>query len=514
MTGGRRVATNVLFNVASQVWLTLLVIVTVPIVLHRIGPAAYGIFVLASLVLGYTALLDFGVTPAVIRSIAVHHATGDHVRLQRIIGTALTLLIVLALVVGGLLAIVTPLVVDSVLHLPAGLRDDARFVLYIAAAGFAFNMVLLLFVAIAQGLQRLDLFASRTLMLGTLTATGQILAVSLGGGLRGLALVTIGVNVLSLVVFVFVSRRLLPDIRFRPGFDRSALGELAGFGSMKFLNQVAVQGIFHVDRLIVAAFVPIAFVSYYSVPVSMCQKFVLVQQAVTNAFFPAAAELHALGESERFQRLYVSAAKLGLVGLLPVMIMPSILAGPILSVWIGPAFAVASAPILAVLAVAYGLVAASAVAGFTADATGHPDWSAGVNVANAVGNVALMFILVPRFGALGAAYGLMLTGVSLLITMTWVVHRWLVRVPLVTMARQALFRPVVAGAVLGMYSWLVGMRVHRLLEVLAALLVGAAVYVGATLLLRVWDERELALLRSLVAGVRPGRHHMERASEI
>ena len=125
MTGGRRVATNVLFNVASQVWLTLLVIVTVPIVLHRVGPAAYGVFVLASLLLGYTALLDLGLTPAVVRSIAVHNARGDRVRLERVLGTALSLLIGLAIVGGGLIALVTPVAVRSVLHVPDALQADA-----------------------------------------------------------------------------------------------------------------------------------------------------------------------------------------------------------------------------------------------------------------------------------------------------------------------------------------------------------------------------------------------------
>src|SRR5207248_2711127 len=383
MTGGRRVATNVLFNVASQVWLTLLVIVTVPIVLHRVGPAAYGVFVLASLLLGYTALLDLGLTPAVVRSIAVHNARGDRVRLERVLGTALSLLIGLAIVGGGLIALVTPAAVRSVLHVPDALQADARFVLYVAAAGFACNMVLLLFVAIAQGLQRLDLFASRTLALGTVTAIGQVLVVTLGGGLRGLALVTIAVNVLSLVVFMLVSRRLLPGIRVRPRLDRSAVGELARFGSMKFLNQAAVQVIFHVDRLIVAAFLPIAAVSYYGVPVSMCQKFVLVQQGITGAFFPAASELHALHDERRLQRLYLSAAKLGVVALIPLAILPSLLAWPILDAWIGPVFADNSAQILAVLALAYGLVAVSAVSGFAADATGHPDWNAGLTIASA-----------------------------------------------------------------------------------------------------------------------------------
>ncbi|TMF20471.1 MAG: flippase [Chloroflexi bacterium] len=501
MTGGRRVATNVLFNVASQVWLTLLVIVTVPIVLHRVGPAAYGVFVLASLLLGYTALLDLGLTPAVVRSIAVHNARGDRVRLERVLGTALSLLIGLAIVGGGLIALVTPAAVRSVLHVPDALQADARFVLYVAAAGFACNMVLLLFVAIAQGLQRLDLFASRTLALGTVTAIGQVLVVTLGGGLRGLALVTIAINVLSLVVFMLVSRRLLPGIRVRPRLDRSAVGELARFGSMKFLNQAAVQVIFHVDRLIVAAFLPIAAVSYYGVPVSMCQKFVLVQQGITGAFFPAASELHALHDERRLQRLYLSAAKLGVVALIPLAILPSLLAWPILDAWIGPAFADNSAQILAVLALAYGLVAVSAVSGFAADATGHPDWNAGLTIASAVVNLTLTLLLVPRIGAVGAAIALLVTGAFLLVTMNYAVQRWLLRIEPRTALVQLVLRPGLAAAGLVLYGLLLAPRVRGLLPVLLALAIGFLLYAILTVLLGVWNQAELAVARSIAGGL-------------
>ncbi|TMG16896.1 MAG: flippase [Chloroflexi bacterium] len=501
MTGGRRVATNVLFNVASQVWLTLLVIVTVPIVLHRVGPAAYGVFVLASLLLGYTALLDLGLTPAVVRSIAVHNARGDRVRLERVLGTALSLLIGLAIVGGGLIALVTPAAVRSVLHVPDALQADARFVLYVAAAGFACNMVLLLFVAIAQGLQRLDLFASRTLALGTVTAIGQVLVVTLGGGLRGLALVTIAINVLSLVVFMLVSRRLLPGIRVRPRLDRSAVGELARFGSMKFLNQAAVQVIFHVDRLIVAAFLPIAAVSYYGVPVSMCQKFVVVQQGITGAFFPAASELHALHDERRLQRLYLSAAKLGVVALIPLAILPSLLAWPILDAWIGPAFADNSAQILAVLALAYGLVAVSAVSGFAADATGHPDWNAGLTIASAVVNLTLTLLLVPRIGAVGAAIALLVTGAFLLVTMNYAVQRWLLRIELRTALVQVVLRPGLAAAGLVLYGLLLAPRVRGLLPVLLALAIGFLLYAILTVLLGVWNQAELAVARSIAGGL-------------
>ncbi len=509
MTRGRRVATNVLFNVASQVWLTLLVIVTVPIVLHGVGTAAYGVFVLASLVLGYTALLDLGVTTAVIRSIAVHHTTGNQERLQAVIATALSILLLLALLVGSLLVLITPFVVDSFLHLPADLRADARFVLYVAAGGFACNMVLLLFVGVSQGVQRLDLFASRTLALGTATAVGQVLVVKLGFGLRGLATITIAINVLSLIIFTIVARGLLPGIRFRPGFDRAALAELMRFGSMKFINQAAVQVIFHVDRLIVGAFLPIAAVSYYGVPVSICQKFILVQQAVNQAFFPAATALHTLEDRTSLRQLYQSALKLGLTALLPLMILPSVLAWPLLAAWIGPSFADSAAPILAVLAIAYGIVAVSSVAGFAADATGHPGWNAGFTVASAILNLSLALILVPRLGAIGAAYALLANGVALLLTINYAVQRWLIHLPVRTVLSRVVIRPVLAGCGLLLYAVFVSPHVRGLLEAIAAVAAGFALYGVLALILGVFEEEELVIARSIalaiVARFRSGR---------
>jgi O-antigen/teichoic acid export membrane protein len=512
------VARNVVFNIASQLWLIVLLIVTVPIVLHGIGPAAYGVFVLSSLVLGYTALLDLGVTPAVIRSIAIHHATGDRERLQAVIATALTVLLVLGAVGGGLLVLLTPLIVDSLLHVPLSLHDDARYVLYISAAGFACNMVLLLFVAIAQGLQRLDLFASRTLALGTATALAQVLDVKLGGGLRGLATVTIAINVLSLLVFVLVGRGLMPDISFRPGLNRSALSELMSFGAMKFINQAAVQVIFHVDRLIVAAFLPIAAVTYYAVPVSICQKFILVQQAVNQGFFPAAAALHALDDRDRLGRLYRSALKVGLAALLPFMILPAALAWPLLAAWIGPSFANSAAPILSVLAVAYGIVALSSVAGFAADATGHPSWNAGFTVASAILNLSLALILVPRLGAIGAAYALLVNGIALLITINYAVQRWLIQLSVRRVLKEVVLRPLLAGAGLTGLALLLAPHINGVLEAFAGVVAGFLVYAGLVLLFGVFDAQEIAVARSLglslLARLRPaGRPTMSDSAK-
>jgi len=155
-----------------------------------------------------------------------------------------------------------------------------------------------------------------------------------------------------------------------------------------------------------------------------------------------------------------------------------------------------------VLAVAYGLAQVMGVPTLVADATGHVRWSAGFAIISAVINLSLTIILVPRLGAIGAAYALLINAVTQGPVFVYIVQRRFVQVPLLTVLRAAVIRPLLAGVVLLGYAALVVPRVHRLYTVLLALIAGGALYLGMTALLGVWDARELAVARALAAGGR------------
>src|SRR5919201_3742958 len=101
ITSGVTLGRNLIYSGVSQLWSLAVVIITVPILVHYLGTEAYGLFVLATLLLGYTAFLDLGLTPSVVRSLAAHHLEGDDPALEALIGTALTLLLALGLLGGA-----------------------------------------------------------------------------------------------------------------------------------------------------------------------------------------------------------------------------------------------------------------------------------------------------------------------------------------------------------------------------------------------------------------------------
>ena len=128
---------NVAFNVGARGALIVLTIISTPVVLHRLGTAAFGIYILAITIGGLLALLDFGLTPALITllSRAWHQERLDES--QRLVGTALTLYLAIGVTGRVVFALLVPWAVQDLLHVPAALQDLLRFSLIVPEIGFA-----------------------------------------------------------------------------------------------------------------------------------------------------------------------------------------------------------------------------------------------------------------------------------------------------------------------------------------------------------------------------------------
>src|SRR5277367_545915 len=80
-------------NVASS-WFSLGVNILIgiflsPFIVHRLGDAAFGIWVLIFSVTGYYGLFDLGIRSSIIRYVSKYTATGDQEKLRQFVSTAL-----------------------------------------------------------------------------------------------------------------------------------------------------------------------------------------------------------------------------------------------------------------------------------------------------------------------------------------------------------------------------------------------------------------------------------------
>jgi O-antigen/teichoic acid export membrane protein len=201
-----------------------------------------------------------------------------------------------------------------------------------------------------------------------------------------------------------------------------------------------------VDKLLVAALVSVAAVTFYVVPVLIAQRLTTLVGTVSVAFLPAATQLHAENDRPRFAELVFRAEKLVALVVLPVAAALIVFAEPILSLWLGPEFAERSAWPLRLLVAGYALSALGTVPAVGCDAVGRPGVATAFSVAGAVFNVGLCLVLIPRYGITGAGAVILCQSLVFLPVFLWFSTRRVLRLGLGRLLTRSLARPVAATA--------------------------------------------------------------------
>jgi O-antigen/teichoic acid export membrane protein len=233
--------------------------------------------------------------------------------------------------------------------------------------------------------------------------------VTAGGRLRGLIFAYLvsdlaGAALLALLAGRQVRRRLWPV------HARAALATLRPYRRemIWFTVQTAIRATFklsrHVDLLVLGAFRPPAEVGYYRVARRLGTAVVDLTNPFYFAIFPEFARAWA-GTRRRFARLLARIAGAAVTGAALVVLLSIWLAPHVIQGWVGPQYAPAVGP-FRIIMVAMGMAIATFWVTPAALGTGRPEIAtygvaAGVSV-----YLALVFLLVPHHGPMGAALSL------------------------------------------------------------------------------------------------------------
>ena len=486
-------ARNVVSNVGAQAWLLVLAFATTPVLVGGLGTDAYGVYALVLVLVGYFAFLDLGLGAATIRHLAQHAGSGDRDGVERTLRTAVTAYLVLGAVGATGIALSASVAVDALFDVPGGLRGAATTALVLAAIGFAVNMPLAVLNAVPNALQRIDLANGLNVLFATLGAVGAVVLVASGHGLVAVLGYSVCLSALAFVAFFWLARRLLPGVSFRPGFDRAAFRDLRSFGLLKFANQLSVQTVYHLDKILVAALVSVGAVAFYVVPVAVAQRLTGLVSTVSTAFLPAATQLQAAGDRERFRDLYLRSERIVALVVLPVGVLLVVFAEPILDLWLGAEFAERSAWPLRFLALGYSLSALGTIPAVACDAVGRPGVTTAFSVVGAAFNVTMCAVLIPRHGIAGASLVILIQSLVSLPIFLLYVHRRVIGLPLGELLRRSLARPVAAATLGGLVMALLLPLAGSLPALLAVLALSFVAYAALARLVGAWDPAEGAV---------------------
>jgi O-antigen/teichoic acid export membrane protein len=351
----KNAAANVVRGSASAV-----VAVVTPLFLVRLMSVdSYGVWSLVLQLSAYVGYLDFGIQTAVGRFVAHSNEKSDEAQRDGIVSTSFAALTVIGAVVLLASFGVAFLFPHVFRHMPSALVGDAGVAFVLVASSLAIGLPASVFNGIFIGLQRYEVPAAIIGGSRIFSALLIILVVRSGGDLARMGLAVAAVNLASYALQYLLYKKMAPTVHFsarlvswragRELFDYCFSLTVWSF-AMLLVNglDLSLVGYFQFEKL-----------AYYAVAATAVTFLAGLQNAVFGVLIPSTAVLQARGDSKELGRVMVTATRYG-VFLLLLTGLPLILtAKSILTLWVGPAYAISGERILQIL-VAANLIRLSA----------------------------------------------------------------------------------------------------------------------------------------------------------
>jgi O-antigen/teichoic acid export membrane protein len=404
--GGRaaRILRNTLSNSVGKFVVLATSFAMTPFILRSLGEADFGVWVLATVVISYGALLDLGMGSAIVKHVADASARGDDAGARTLLATATRIYLALSILVL-VLGLVVATQIEHLVELGQTTGATAAAVLALTTVSFALNLAATPAGGALRGLQRYDLTNAITVVNTLATAALTILVLSRGMGVVAMVAVTVPVTLLSQVVTVVLLRRLNPTFapRWSP-VSRAAARSLTRFGLTLSVSQLAVLLQKRTSEIIIASALSVSAVAPFSLARRLSELPHMISDQFIKVLLPVASETNATGEPGGLRRLYLVSTRITLVLVLPLALCLGFLAGDLLELWVGEEYR-DSAVLVVVLVIASVAFTSQWPAGSVFQGIGRFGWFAVASLVSGALNVLLTIVLVQRYGLIGVVFG-------------------------------------------------------------------------------------------------------------
>lgn len=398
-----RISANVFFSYLGQLWSKVINLVLLPIIVVGLGNTSYGLYTFVIVLIGYYALLDLGISSAVIKYVSEYNAKGEYKEINRLVSTSLQAHFTLG-TVGCLLIIFLARFVIKAVNIPPELEQTGRTVLYICAVQFLVNITGSVFSGILSGLQKIGTLNKISILLSTVTVSSIAILAKLGYGLVPIVLLNFFYNLLAVFGTAYFAKRAIPGLKLHlKSLDVSYLKNIVSFGIWTFVIQAGTLIHFTTDRILIGLFSPITYLTYYVVAVKLAEIIRTVPMPVVGVLFPAVSDLKAKGEESAIREIFFRGTKYVISLSIPISIVLFLFSGEILGFWMGPKFAESSSFVLMLFALGYFLNTITFINTSVLFGLGLHRLMAIYCIFSSSINLGLDILLIPRLGISGAA---------------------------------------------------------------------------------------------------------------
>ncbi len=401
---------NILSGYVSQLYVTGVGIMILPLYIKYMGAEAYGLVGFFTMLQAWFGLLDMGLTPTIGRETARYRGGNITALAYRQLYRALSLIFLVVALIGGIsLFLVADLIVEQWLQVES--LDMGKVVVCVQIMGIivALRWLCGLCRGVIAGSERLVWLSG----FNGLIATMRFIAVFGSMWQFGFTPLVFFVHqlVIALIELVglwWMGNRLLPskaDSKETIGWSLKPIKPVLRFAlTIAFTSSIWVL-VTQTDKLILSGILSLAEYGYFTLAVLVASGIMVISGPVSSAIMPRMARLHSEGKHDEMIQVYRNASQLVTVICGSAAITVAFTAEKLLFAWTGDGqLAQESAPILRLYAIGNGFLALAAFPYYLQYALGNLRY-------HLIGNLVTICLLIPSiiyaakvYGAIGAGW--------------------------------------------------------------------------------------------------------------
>jgi len=420
----RKISKRQIFNNVASSWFSLGVNVLIgvflsPFILHRLGDAAFGIWILIFSITGYYGLFDLGIRSSVVRFVSKYSATKDVDNLAQVINTSVFAYAGIGVVVM-LLTLAGVFWIDHLFKIPPAFHSTARWLFLIAGTSVAVGFPIGVFGGALEGLQRFYLINGMNVAATLIRAGAIVWALSRGHGLVVLALITTGLPFVISLIRTWVALRILRTPISLRYVNWATARLMANHSGLTFMIVMSAQLRFQTDEVVIGTLLSASAITFFSIGARIADYASNVVLGISQIFVPMASQSEALGDAQGLRRILIAGNRACAFVILPICATVIMLGKSLIEVWVGAKYISQSYPVLVVLIIPMTLLLAQGASTRMLLGTSQHRTLGIVTMLEGVINVILSVALVRPYGIFGDALG---TAIPLMCTVVFFLPR-------------------------------------------------------------------------------------------
>ncbi len=414
---------NAAYSVADYVSQPLGMLLAAPLLIHRLGLSQYGIWMLVTAVVGSMGTLSGGFGDAAVKYVSAYRGRNDTAGVIRSIRGMLAINGTLGGLLAVAIAVASSFLANHVFRIEPALLSATTVALRLGAAVLFVRCVEAVFIAALRAFEQYGPTVKINVFSRAGTVVAAVVLAAAGFGVAAIMAATLAIAAISMCCQMIASQRVIGRFMPLPSLNRAALSELLAFGCFSWLQALAAVGFNYADRLLVATLLGTSALAYYMVCVQAASPIHGLIQAALNVLFPHVSARQEAGESDAtrdvIRRAFIANAALAVLFCLPL----ALFSRQILTLWMGAAFARTASPVLAILAIGYGMLALNITGHYVLLALGEVRLVSALNIGGGIATLVTAVILAAPLGLYGIAVGRIIYG-----PITWLAYIRLARI--------------------------------------------------------------------------------------